>query len=108
MCNRMDALPFRFAAVSWAAESGAAWADQARRFEDAGYSALLVADHMTGPLGALPACMAAAQATTTLRLGTLVLANDLRHPALLAKDAATIDFLSGGRFELGIGAGWHL
>lgn len=104
----MVALPFRFAAVSWAADSGAAWAADARRIEDLGFSTLLVADHLSGPLGALPACMAAAQATSTLRLGTLVLANDLRHPALLAKDAATIDFLSDGRFELGIGAGWHL
>src|SRR5215472_5234354 len=48
----------------------------------------------------------AAQATTTLRVGTLVIDNDYRHPALLAKEAATLDVLSDGRFELGLGAGW--
>ena len=54
----------------------------------------------------MPALMAAADATTTLRIGTMVLANDYRHPVVCAKEAATLDVLSGGRFELGIGAGW--
>ena len=57
-------------------------------------------------LAPIPALMAAADATTTLRVGSLVFANDYRHPIMLAKEAATLDLLSEGRFELGIGAGW--
>src|SRR5436305_14488407 len=60
-------------------------------------------DHALAPI---PAAMAAAMATTTLRVGTLVLGNDYRHPVVLASEAATIDVLSGGRLELGVGAGW--
>jgi probable F420-dependent oxidoreductase len=78
----------------------------ARKVEDLGWSTLTMADHFDGSLGALPALMAAADATSTLRVGTMVLANDFRHPVVLAKEAATIDLLSEGRFELGIGAGW--
>jgi probable F420-dependent oxidoreductase len=78
----------------------------ARRAEDIGVSVLTVADHLDDQLAPLAALMAAADATTELRVGSLVFANDYRHPALLAKEAATIDRLSGGRLELGIGAGW--
>ena len=67
-----------------------------------------MADHLEEPLAPLPALMAAADATTTLRVGTMVLANDYRHPVMLAKEAATLDVLTEGRFELGIGAGWML
>jgi probable F420-dependent oxidoreductase len=81
-------------------------AERARRVEAAGYSTLLLSDHFWDVLAPLPAAMAAAAATTTLRIGTSVLANDFRHPAALAKEIATIDVLSGGRFELGYGAGW--
>ena len=78
----------------------------ARRAEDVGVSVLTVADHLDDQLAPIAALMAAADATTTLRVGTLVFANDYRHPALLAKEAATVDRLSGGRLEFGLGAGW--
>ena len=63
-------------------------------------------DHFGDQLAPVPALMAAADATTTLRIGTLVFDNDYRHPLVLAKEAATLDLLSGGRLELGLGAGW--
>jgi probable F420-dependent oxidoreductase len=66
---------------------------------------LLVADHLTDSLAPIPALVAAADATTTLRVGSFVLANDFRHPALVAREAATVDLLTDGRFELGLGAG---
>ncbi len=78
----------------------------ARRAEDVGVAVLTVADHLDDELAPLAALMAAADATTELRVGSLVFANDYRHPALLAKEAATIDRLSGGRLEFGLGAGW--
>jgi len=102
-----NARRFRFGVVLRAALSGAEWAEQARRLEGLGFDVLLVSDHLVGPrLAPLAALAAAAAATTSLRVGTLVLANDFRHPAVLAKEAATLDLLSGGRLELGIGAGW--
>jgi probable F420-dependent oxidoreductase len=67
---------------------------------------LTVADHFDEGMAPIPALMAAADATTTITLGTMVLANDYRHPVVVAKEAATLDVLTGGRFELGIGAGW--
>ncbi len=78
----------------------------ARKCEDLGVAVLTVADHLDDQLSPVPALMAAADATNELRVGSLVFANDYRHPAILAKDAATIDVLSGGRLEFGIGAGW--
>jgi probable F420-dependent oxidoreductase len=78
----------------------------ARRAEDLGAAALTVADHLDDQLAPLAALMAAADATTTLRIGSMVFANDYRHPVMLAKEAATIDVLSGGRLEFGLGAGW--
>ncbi|MFI6522718.1 TIGR03621 family F420-dependent LLM class oxidoreductase [Spirillospora sp. NPDC050679] len=99
--------PFRFGAVLRAAGSAAEWAAKARRLEDSGFDALLVPDHLVGPRFApLAAMTAAACATTRLRVGTLVLANDFRHPAVLAKEAATLDVLSDGRLEFGLGTGW--
>jgi probable F420-dependent oxidoreductase len=83
-----------------------AWREQAKAAEDLGYSVLTMADHMDDDLAPGTALVAAAGATTTLRLGTLLYANDYRHPVLLAKEAATLDLLSEGRFELGMGAGW--
>jgi probable F420-dependent oxidoreductase len=71
-----------------------------------GYSTLTVADHFDDQLAPIPALMAAADATTTLRVGALVLCTDFTHPVVIAKEAATIDLLSEGRFELGLGAGW--
>ncbi|MBV8236008.1 MAG: TIGR03621 family F420-dependent LLM class oxidoreductase, partial [Acidimicrobiia bacterium] len=99
--------PFRFGAVCEHATTRQEWAETARRIEGAGFSTLLVPDHFDERFGPFTALMAAADATTTLRLGTLVLGNDYRHPVVLAKEAATLDVLSGGRFELGIGAGWE-
>jgi probable F420-dependent oxidoreductase len=100
--------PFRFAAqLSKAPEpSGRAWADQARRVEDLGYSTLLMPDHFGDQLAPVPALAAAAAATTSLRVGSLVFGNDYRHPVVLATEAATLDVLSEGRFELSLGAGW--
>ena len=98
--------PFRFGVANWETESGTAWTEFARRAESLGYARLLVPDHYLNQLSPVPALTAAAAATTTLRVGCTVFANDFRHPALLAKEAATIDLLSGGRFEFGLGAGW--
>lgn len=103
----MAARPFRFGAVVRLASSGKEWAEKARRLEDAGFDVLLVPDHFTGPRFApVAAMMAAASATTRLRIGTMVFSNDYRHPVVLAKEAATLDVLSEGRLELGIGTGW--
>ena len=82
------------------------WSELARTCEGLGYSTLTVADHFDDQLAPIPALMAAADATTTLRVGALVLCTDFTHPVVIAKEAATIDVLSGGRFELGLGAGW--
>ncbi|MBI4570785.1 MAG: LLM class flavin-dependent oxidoreductase, partial [Chloroflexi bacterium] len=82
------------------------WQAKARKLEDLGYSSIFLPDHFPNQLAPLPALMAAADATTSLRVGTMVLGNDYRHPLMLAMEAATIDMLSGGRLELGIGAGW--
>jgi probable F420-dependent oxidoreductase len=97
---------FRFALQLSRAESAAAWRDLARKAEDLGYSTLYVPDHLDDQFSPLVACAVAAEATTTLRVGPLVLDNDFRHPVLLAKEAATMDILTGGRFEFGLGAGW--
>jgi alkanesulfonate monooxygenase SsuD/methylene tetrahydromethanopterin reductase-like flavin-dependent oxidoreductase (luciferase family) len=86
--------------------SGRSWADQARKVEDLGFSTLLMPDHFGDQLAPVPALMAAADATTTLKVGALVFDNDYRHPLILAKEAATLDRLSDGRLELGLGAGW--
>jgi probable F420-dependent oxidoreductase len=99
--------PFRFGAVIGAAGSRAEWADLARKVEGLGYATFLLGEHPAmGGLGPLTALMAAADATTTLRFGTHVLANDFRHPVILAQEVATLDLLSEGRFELGLGTGW--
>ena len=97
---------FRFGVQVATAPSGKEWADMARRAEDLGYSTLFMPDHFGDQLAPVPALMAAADATTSLRIGTLVFDNDYKHPVVLAKEAATLDLLSGGRVELGLGAGW--
>jgi probable F420-dependent oxidoreductase len=99
--------PFRFGVVFTDAFDTLRWPEIARRVESEGFATLLVADHYDNPLSCGPLIVAAANATTTLPVGSYVYNNDLRHPALLAKEAATIDVLSGGRMELGIGAGWN-
>jgi len=98
--------PFRFAIRAVGPRSAPAWTDQARRAEDLGYSALLMPDHVIAQLAPVPALAAAASATSRLRIGVHVFDNDYRNPVLLAREAATLDVLSGGRLELGIGAGW--
>jgi len=97
--------PFRFGINVRTAGSAAEWADKARKVERLGYSVLLVPDHLAELLAPFPALAAAAAATTRLGVGTGVLNNDLRHPLLTAREAATLDVLSDGRLELGIGAG---
>jgi probable F420-dependent oxidoreductase len=97
---------FRFGVQAGSAAAGQDWAAVARRVEDHGFSSLFVPDHFGEQLAPVPAMMAAADATTTLRVGALVHDNDYKHPVVLAKEIATIDVLSGGRVELGIGAGW--
>jgi probable F420-dependent oxidoreductase len=98
--------PFRFGAQVPKAASAKEWAATARELEDLGYSTLFMPDHFDDQLAPVAALMAAADATTTLRVGSLVLDNDYKHPLVLAKEAATIDVLSDGRLELGLGAGW--
>lgn len=82
------------------------WRETARKAEDLGFSTLVAQDHFGAQLAPLPCLVAAAAVTARLRFGTIVLDNDFRHPAVLAKEVATVDVLIGGRFELGIGAGW--
>lgn len=97
---------FRFGAQLSFAGTREQWETKARRVEELGYSTLCVPDHFDDQLAPFPALMSAAGVTTALRVGTLVLDNDYRHPLITAKEAATVDLLSGGRFELGMGAGW--
>ena len=102
---------FRFGVLAETAGSVDEVVATARRAEELGYDTVLLRDHfVTEPYGdqvaPLLGLAAAAFATARLRVGTLVLANDYRHPVLLAKEAATLQQLSGGRFELGLGAGW--
>ena len=101
----MTGPPFRFGVVAALATTGEEWADRARRIESLGYSSLVMPDGLRYTLAPLPALAFAAAATRALRVGTYVIANDFRNPVLLAKEAATLDVLSGGRFELGLGAG---
>jgi len=111
--------PFRFAVQSFNAESGSAWTERARRAEALGYSTLHLADHLLGPgpaiektnhptqnLAAIPAMAHAAAVTTELRVGCRVFCIDYYHPLVLIKSAMTLDKLSDGRLELGLGAGW--
>lgn len=110
---------FRFAVQSFNADSAAQWRDRARQVEDLGYSTLHVADHILGPgaaltrsnhpvqnLAAVPAMCFAAAATTQLNIGARVFCIDYRLPVMLIKEALTIDMLSEGRLEFGLGAGW--
>jgi probable F420-dependent oxidoreductase len=98
--------PFRFGVSIWGASSAAEWRAKARRAEAAGFDTMLVADHLVeGMFPPLTPLVAAAEATDHLRVGTLVVNNDFRHPVLLAREAATVDLLTEGRLELGLGAG---
>ncbi|HEY7137468.1 MAG TPA: TIGR03621 family F420-dependent LLM class oxidoreductase [Acidimicrobiia bacterium] len=98
--------PFRFAVITSKAPDAATWRGRARRAEEIGYSALLMPDHFQDQLAPLTALATAAAVTERLAVGTLVFDNDYRHPVVLAKELATLDLLTGGRVEVGVGAGW--
>ena len=103
--------PFRFGVIAENVRTHEDLVSVARRAEELGYDIILIRDHLvedpfSNQLAPIAALATVAAVTETLRIGTLVLANDYRHPAVLAKEAATLDVLSGGRFELGLGAGW--
>ena len=97
---------FRFAVQSGRAPTMAAWRDLARQVEDLGYSCLCIPDHFGDQFAPLLALTVAAEATTKLKVGTLVLDNDYRHPVVLAKEVATLELAAEGRLEFGLGAGW--
>lgn len=99
---------FRFGVQVSKETSAKGWAELARRTEAAGYEVLTMPDHFTDQLAPIPALMAAASATSTLRVGALVFDNDYKHPVVLAKELATIDLLSDGRLDIGLGAGWMI
>ncbi len=96
---------FRFGIQIANATSRKDWLEKIRKTADLGYSSLFMPDHFGEQLGPVPALMTVVE-NSDLRVGTLVLDNDYKHPVVLAKEAATIDVLSEGRLELGIGAGW--
>jgi probable F420-dependent oxidoreductase len=97
--------PFRFGVSVRSYRSRAEWMDKARKIEALGYDTLTVPDHLADFLAPVPALVSAADATSHLRIGTNVFNNDFRHPVLLAREAATVDLLTDGRFQLGLGAG---
>lgn len=103
----MSVRAFRFGVAIHTAGSRRDWQERARRAEAYGYDILLVPDHVEGQLSPFPALTGAADATRSLRVGTFVLNNDLRHPLMVANAAATLDLMTDGRFELGLGAGWY-
>lgn len=98
--------PFRFGIQASGKGSRAEWLDLARAAEDLGYSTLSLPDHFDDQLAPVPAMMAAAAVTEALRVCALVFDNDYKHPVILAKELATMDLLSDGRMEIGLGAGW--
>ncbi|MBW3633672.1 MAG: TIGR03621 family F420-dependent LLM class oxidoreductase [Chloroflexi bacterium] len=103
--------PFRFGVVLESVRDEHSLRETVRRAESAGFATVLIRDHFAaepfGPkLAPLTALATVAAHSTSLRLGTLVIDNDFRHPAVLAKEIATLDLFSGGRVELGLGAGW--
>ncbi len=115
----MSKQPFRFSLQCFNTDSPANWRNLIAKTEDLGYTTFYLADHFlsAGPaldstfhppqmLAAVPAIAMALEQTSTLRVGCRVFCNDYRHPVILAKEAATMDYLSGGRLEFGLGAGW--
>jgi len=119
MVKPMDRPPFRFAVQATNAAGGREWRDTVRKVEDLGYSTLFLSDHYLGPgpaqraartprqdLAPIAAMATAAACSETLRIGCRVFCIDYHVPAVLAKEAATLDLLSDGRLEMGIGAGW--
>ncbi len=102
----MPSRPFRFGVQVSRASSASAWRDLARKVEDLGYSSLLMPDHLDEQWSPLVSLAVAAEATSKLRVGTLVLGNDYRHPVVAARELATLDLFAEGRLEAGVGAGW--
>lgn len=102
----MGLRPFRFGVQLSSATGAAAWRDRARRAEDLGYSTVWMPDHFDDQWGPMVGLTAVAAATSTVRIGALVFDNDYRHPGVVAKEMATLDIVSEGRVEFGIGAGW--
>ena len=100
--------PFRFGVQASTAPDRTAWVELARRAEGHGYDILTMPDHFGDQLAPVPALMTAADATERLRIGALVWDNDYKHPVVFAKELATMDVLSEGRLEIGIGAGWMI
>jgi len=98
--------PFRFGVSLTDIKSSDALIATARKMEDLGYSTLSTSDHVNFELPPLVSLIAVANATTTLRVGTLVLGNDFRHPAVVARELAALDVFSNGRLEFGLGTGW--
>src|SRR5688572_16321193 len=101
--------PFRFAvSMPGLNRPPAQWRDEVRRIEDLGFSTVSISDHFTGgwAMDPIVAMTVAAEATSSLRVQSMVLCNDFRHPVLLHKSMANLDVFSGGRVELGLGAGW--
>jgi probable F420-dependent oxidoreductase len=111
--------PFRFGLQTFNADSGKAWAEKARKAEALGYSAFHLADHLLGPgpalartnhpeqnVAAIPAMAYAAAVTSRIKIGCRVFCIDYHNPLVLTKSAMTIDMLSDGRVEFGLGAGW--
>ena len=92
---------------SIATAPGDDWVARVRRLEALGYGTLAMPDHVVGQAWSPHPALAAVAATTSLRVGALVLDNDFRNPLITAREAATLDVLSSGRYELGLGAGWH-
>ena len=110
---------FRFSCQSFEANSAQEWKEKAKKAEDSGFSAFHLADHYLGPgpaleaaahpvqnIAAVPAIMSAASATNSIKVGCRVFCTSYRPAGVLAKEAMTIDFLTEGRLELGLGAGW--
>ncbi|MCP4436608.1 MAG: TIGR03621 family F420-dependent LLM class oxidoreductase [Actinomycetia bacterium] len=100
------ASPFRFAVQMDGPLEGRSWVDSCREMEDLGYDTIMVPDHFDEGLGPISAMAAAAAVTSTIKVAPLVLDCDFRHPAPLARELATIDAMSEGRLEVGVGAGW--
>jgi probable F420-dependent oxidoreductase len=98
--------PLRFGVITSQANDGRTWRERARRAESLGYTSLLMPDHFQDQWAPIVGLTVAAEATTTLRVGTLVFDNDYRHPVVLAKELATLDRATEGRLEVGLGAGW--
>ncbi|MEV6930390.1 TIGR03621 family F420-dependent LLM class oxidoreductase [Dactylosporangium sp. NPDC051485] len=99
--------PFRFCVATGGTRTAHEWRELTRKVEGTGYDLLAMTDHIHQRLAPFTSLAMAAAATTTLRLGTYVMCHDLRNPVVLAKEFATLDALSGGRAEIGLGAGWR-